>query len=94
MNNTCPPIMKTFFDFRENRYSIRKFQEMRQQTVRTVRYGLEIALYRAPQLWSLVPTDLKSAPNVIQFKSKIKHWECTECPCKLCRTYLRNIGYV
>ena len=79
VNNNCPPIMKTFFDFRENRYSIRKFQEMRQQKVRTVRYGLETALYRAPQLWSLVPTDLKSAPNVNQFKSKIKHWECTEC---------------
>ena len=50
VNNTCPPTMKTFFDFRENRYSIRKFQEMRQQKVRTVRYGLETALYRAPQL--------------------------------------------
>ena len=67
---------------------------MRQQKLRTVRYGLETALYRAPQLWSLVPTDLKSAPNVNQFKSKIKHWESTECPCKLCRTYLRKIGYV
>ena len=65
--------MKSFFDFRQNRYNIRKFQEMRQQKVRTVRYGLETALYRAPQLWSLVPTDLKSAPDVIQFKSKIKH---------------------
>ena len=94
MNNTCPPIMKKIFDFRENRYSIRKFQEMRQQKVKTVRYGLETALYRAPQLWSLVPTDLKAAPNVIQFKLKIKHGECTECPCKLFRTYLRNIGYI
>ena len=28
VNNICPPIMKTFFDFRENRYNIRKFQEM------------------------------------------------------------------
>ena len=35
----CPSIMETFFDFRENKYSIRKFQEMRQQEVRTVRYG-------------------------------------------------------
>ena len=95
MNNICPPIMKTFFDFRVKRYSIRKLQEMRQQKLRNVRYGLETtALYRPPQLWSLVPTDVKSAPDVIQFKSKIKHWEGTECPCKLCRTYLRNIGYV
>ena len=50
VNNTCPPTMKTFFDFRENRYSISKFQGMRQQKVRTVRYGLETALYHAPQL--------------------------------------------
>ena len=36
-NNICPPIVKTFFDFNENRYNIRKFQELRQQKVRTVR---------------------------------------------------------
>ena len=29
VNNICSPIMKTFFDFRENRYNFRKFQEMR-----------------------------------------------------------------
>ena len=85
--------MKKFFDFRENRYNIRKSQEMRQQKVRTVRYGLKTALYRAPQLWSLVLTDLNSVPNVNHFKSKIKHWKCTECPCKLCKTYLTNMGY-
>ena len=93
VNNICPPIMKTFFDFRENIHNIRKFQEMRQQKARTVRYGVETALYRAPQLWSLVPAELKSLPNINLFKSKIKHWECTECPCKLCKTYLKNIGY-
>ena len=32
--------------------------------------------------------------NVNLFKSKIKHWECTECPCKVCKTYLKNIGYM
>ena len=94
VNSICPPIMKTFFDFRENRYNIRKFQEMRQKKVRTVRYGLETTLYRAPQLWSFVPANLKSLPNVNLFKSKIKHWEFTECHCKLCKTYLKNVGYV
>ena len=92
VNNICPPTMKTFFDFRENRYKMREFQEMRQQKVRTARYGLETAVYRAPQLWSLVPADLKSLTN--PFKSEIRHWEYTECPCKLCKTYLKNIDYV
>ena len=43
---------------------------MRLQKVRTVRYGLETALYRARQLRSLVPADLKSLPDVNLFKSK------------------------
>ena len=53
---------------------------MIQQNIRPVRYGLETALYRAPQLRSLVPAGLKSLPNVNLFKSKIKHWECIKCP--------------
>ena len=60
MNNICPPIMKTHFDFRENQQSIRKFQEKRQQKIRAVGYGLETALYRPLQLRSLVPAVLKS----------------------------------
>ena len=63
---------------------------MGQHKVRTVRYGLETTLYHAPQLRSLVPADLKSLPNVNLFKSKIKHLECAECPCKLCKTYLKK----
>ena len=31
MHSICPPIMKIFFDLRENRYNIKKFQEIRQQ---------------------------------------------------------------
>ena len=67
---------------------------MRQQKVRTVRYGFETTLYPALQLWSLVPADLKLFPNVNLFKSELRHWESTECLCKLCKIYLKNIGYV
>ena len=74
VNNICPAIMKIYFDFRENRNNSRKFQEMRRQKVRTTRYGLEIALCRAPKISSLVPKDLKSLPSVNLFKSNIKHW--------------------
>ena len=42
--NICRSMMTTFFDFKENRYNITKFQEMRQQKVRTVRYDLKTAL--------------------------------------------------
>ena len=47
-NNLSPPIMKTLFDFRENRCNITIFLEMRQPKIRTVGYGLETAHYCAP----------------------------------------------
>ena len=36
-----------------------------------------------------VPAELKSLPNINLFKSKIRHWECTEFPSKLCKNYLK-----
>ena len=69
--------------------------KMRQQKVKTIRYGLETALYRAHcltliySIWSRNSSLSRSLSNVNLFKSKIKHWECTECSCKLRKTYLK-----
>ena len=88
VNNICPPIMKTFFDFRKQ---IQREKIPRNQTEKSEDCPIwsRNALYRTPQLWSHVPADLKSLFNVNLFKSKIKHLECTEYSCKLCRTYFK-----
>ena len=93
VNSIGPPITKTFSLFQGKQIQYQKISRNETAKARIVRYGLETALYRSPQLWSLVHADLKSLSDVNLLKSKIKHWECTECPCKLCKTYLRNIGY-
>ena len=94
VNNICPPIMKTLYNFRQNNYNIRNFQEIENKKVRTVQYGLETVLYRGPQLWSLLPLDIKSSDNINIFKSKIKKWVCKECPCRLCQTFVNGLGFV
>ena len=67
---------------------------MRQEKIRTIRYGLETAVYHTLHLWSLAPADLKSLPNVDLFESKMNYFKCYKCPCKLSKIYLENIGYV
>ena len=88
-----PSNHEDIFWFQGKQIQYQKISGNEAPKIRTVWYGLKTALYHATQLWSLVPADLKSLPNVNLFKSKLKHWECTECPCKLSKTYLRNIGY-
>ena len=36
--------------------------------------GVETITYHAPQLWNLVPTEIKDAPSLSIFKEKIKSW--------------------
>ena len=50
--------------------------------------------YCAPQLWNLVPTEIKDTPFLSTFKKKIKSWHCDNCPCRLCKTYIANVGFV
>ena len=89
VNDICPPIMNRSC-FKENKYNHRNIQEIKQQKIRTVWCGLEAAAFQAPQLWYLVPLDIKSLLNVNLFKSKIKQWKYTECPCRLWGSYLKK----
>ena len=60
----------------------------------TVWYGLETLNYRYPQLWSLLPESLKEMNSLSQFKRNIKHWICRDCPCRLCKVYIQNLGFL
>ena len=46
------------------------------------------------QLWELLPYDNKSFPTLIEFKNRIKTWSPDNCPCRLCKMYLKNLGYI
>ena len=51
LNDIYPPIMKIFFLVLEkNKYNLRNFKKMNQQKIKTIRFGLETALYCALQL--------------------------------------------
>ena len=89
-----PPIMESILNKRFNTYNPRNFQEFAKGRKRTVWYGLETLSYRYPQLWSLLPESLKEMNSLSQFKRNIKHWICRDCPCRLCKVYIQNLGFL
>ena len=62
--------------------------------VRTENNGKETLRYRGPVTWNLLPSEIKSAKTLNLFKDKIKKWKPTGCTCKLCKVYIKNIGYL
>ena len=62
--------------------------------VRTVNMGIETIRYRGPITWDLVPTKIKQSKSLSEFKTQIKEWKPQGCTCRLCKTYIHNLGFL
>ena len=94
INHIAPPITSSLFEIRENTHNTRYFQVLSNKSRRTINYGLETICYRKPFLWANLPPDYKLTNSLNIFKRKIKNWKRENCPCRLCKTYVRELSYI
>ena len=89
-NHIGRPIMSSLSQIRENTHNTRYFQVLSNESRRTINYGLETICYRTPFLWA----EYKLANSLNIFKRKIKNWKIENCPFRLCKMYVRELGYI
>ena len=94
VNGIAPLIMNSLFQFRCNTRNIRNFQEIFTENRRTVKYGTETVMFRAPFFWASPYTKYKNAKSLDEFKSKMKTWKCDFCQGRLCKKYVQNLGFI
>ena len=61
---------------------------------KTTNYGLETLRCLGPKIWKMLPYEIKNANSLAIFKIKIKGWKPINCPCRLCRDFIPNVGYI
>ena len=86
-----PPLLNEVFvpcnyDLRGNNFLGRR--------VKSVRYGTESISFLAPKIWEILPNEIKDSDTLQIFKAKIKEWVPVECPCRLCKVYLPQVGFI
>ena len=90
-----PKIMNEIFRFSKNSvYSLRSGIQLEKPSINTVQFGSESTVYLGAKIWELIPENIKSSKSVDIFKSKIKKWVPERCPCRLCKTYVNQVGFV
>ena len=94
LNGLYPDIMPDSFETKDNYDNTCNAPAFSSRNVKTVRYGLQTISYMAPKIWDLVPKEMKQVTTLNEFKAKIKIWKLENCPCRLCRTYLPQIGFI
>jgi len=94
INNESPPIMKQIFPMTLNPYNLRNKNPFISSNVHSVYNGTETISYRGPQIWALVPNDIKHSKSSTEFKRRIRKWKPNDCPCRICKRFIANIGFV
>ena len=89
-----PEILTEIFPQKESNYSLRSSTALQGRSIKTVMYGSETISSLGPKIWDILPTELKRIVSPTLFKKKIREWALKNCPCRLCKTYVQNIGFL
>ena len=93
-NDLCPEIGQ-IFKKSESIYNTRSNAFFSRPQTTTICMGEESLRSFGPIVWNhMLPHNLKLNLNLSKFKEEIKSWTPTNCPCKLCKEYIPNLGYV
>ena len=89
-----PDFMTDIFKKMSVSYNLRKGFDKLLPVVRTTTYGIETISHIGNKLWQILPSSLKSIPNLENFKKGIRSWRSKSCGCRICKTFIDNLGFV
>ena len=86
--------MKEVFIFQENEnYNLRSGTHLTNTNIHTAHFGTDTLTNLGPKIWTLVPDEINNASSLLVFKSKIETRTTDSCPCRLCKTFVKNLGF-
>ena len=89
-----PEILTEIFPQKESNYSLRNSTALSGRSIKTVIYGSETISSLGPKIWDILPAELKKIMSPTLFKKKIREWAPKNCPCRLRKRYVQNIGFL
>ena len=87
-NGVSTGLTEDIFHFVNKPYDLRNNRILFRKRNRTVFYGTESLSSLAQRIWELIPQSRKDETELSQFKTKIKTWTASQCPCRLCKNIL------
>ena len=94
-NNIAPKILTEIFKLKpECRYNLRTANQFQVPKVKTTNFGSQSLSYLGPKLWNELPSRLQDIESLISFKKAIKKWVPISCPCRLCKNFVKDLGYI
>ena len=95
VNSMSPAIMNEVFNQRSNsHYNLRHTSQFLVNPIHSVYSGNESASYLGPNIWDQIPFEIQNKKSLEGFKREIKKWKATDCPCRTCKIFIPNLGFI
>ena len=93
-NDIAPTIVSELFSFSNINYNLRSGSQFHQPFANTIWHGLETISYLGPNIWNMVPAEMKQKSSLSSFKGEIKKWIPEDILCRICKKYLPGVGFI
>ena len=78
----------------ESHYNLRRCNDFRIPSIRTVYHGSENISFLGPKIWNILPDEIKQQTSLNSLKKSLKKWKPQDCPCRLCKVYVNGVGFL
>ena len=93
--NLAPPQMHEVFKLKDQcQYDLRHNYLFFRPLVNSVHKGTESLSFFGPKIWDVLPDTYKDVPDLNSFKVALRKWRPVNCPCRICKVYIANVGFV
>ena len=89
-----PETLTETFVSKTSSHNLHRNDAFEKRQVHYVYHGTESLSFLGPKIWYLVPVKLKQSESLDSFKLKIKNRVLFECPCRLSKTYVQQVGFL
>ena len=82
-------FIKIFARETESHYNLRRCNNIRIPSIRTVYHGSESISLLGLKIWNILPDEIKQQTSLNSFKNSVKKWKSQDYPCRLCKNYFK-----
>ena len=74
-------------------YNLRSGIHLASRNMGTAHFGTDVISSLGSKLWNLIPDKIQHASTLSAFKAKIKSGTIKNCPCRLCKIFVKVLGF-
>ena len=95
VNDMSPEVISEVFQVRDTPYyNLRNNSQFLTYPIHGVYNGTESASFLGPKIWEQILAEIRNKESLDSFKREIKKWKPVDCPCRICKTSVSNLGFI